>query len=124
MNRFLEFWTFFGRKEGRTNSQTGYFISARYGLGVWPDGKIVGASPSPSPSSSFGNSGRHSDQETIFEGFPMVLGSWWKISENGDRGFTQNFDARLMSIVVWPGEQFLKKLFRIKKHTLFENGEV
>ena len=54
----------------------------------------------------------------------MVLDSWWEISENGDRGFTQNFDARLMSIVVWPGEPFLKKLFRIKKHTLFENGQV
>ena len=47
-----------------------------------------------------------------------------KISENGGRGSTQNFAARLVRLVVWPGEPFLKKLFRIKKHTLFENGEV
>ena len=52
----------------------------------------------------------------------MVLGSWLEISENGDRGFTQNFAARLVSIVVWPGEPFLKKLFRIRKYKLFENG--
>ena len=40
------------------------------------------------------------------------------------RGSTQNFDARLMSIVVCPGEPFLEKLFRIRKYTLFENGYV
>ena len=34
------------------DSQTGYFIPARYGLGLWPDGKIVGASSSPSSASS------------------------------------------------------------------------
>ena len=39
----------------------------------------------------------------------MVLGSWSKISENGDRGSTQNFDTNLMSIVVWPGEPFFEK---------------
>ena len=33
------------------DSRTGYFIPARYGLGLWPDGKIVGA-PSPSSASS------------------------------------------------------------------------
>ena len=33
------------------DSRTGYFIPVRYGLGVWPDEKIVGA-PSPSPSSA------------------------------------------------------------------------
>ena len=32
-----------------------------------------------------------------------------EIFENGDRGSTQNFDAKLMSIVVWPGEPFLDK---------------
>ena len=36
------------------DSRTGYLIPARYGMGVWPDGKIVGAPP-PSPSSSPGN---------------------------------------------------------------------
>ena len=51
----------------------------------------------------------HSGQETILGGFPMVLGSWWEISENGDRGFTQDFDARLVSIVVCPGEPFSEK---------------
>ena len=54
----------------------------------------------------------------------MVLGSWREISENGDRGSTQNFDARLVSIVVCPGEPFLEKLFRIRKYTLFESGYV
>ena len=39
----------------------------------------------------------------------MLFGSWWEISENGDRGFTQNFDARLVSIVVCPGEPFSEK---------------
>ena len=34
------------------DSRTGYFIPARYGLGLWPDGKIVGASSSPSSASS------------------------------------------------------------------------
>ena len=31
------------------DSRTGYFIPARYGMGVWPDGKIVGE-----PSTSVG----------------------------------------------------------------------
>ena len=66
----------------------------------------------------------HSGQETIFGGFPTVLESWWEISENGDRGFTQNFDTRLVSIVVWPGEPSLEKLPNVKKCTLFENGHV
>ena len=66
------------------------------------------------------NSGRHSGQETVFRSFPMVFDSWWEISENGDRGFAQNFDARLVSIVVWPGEPFLKKLLRLRKYTLLE----
>ena len=34
------------------DSRTGYLIPARYGLGVWPDRKIVGASPPPSSASS------------------------------------------------------------------------
>ena len=41
--------------------------------------------------------------------FPYGFGSWWEISENGDRGFTQNFDVRLVSIVVCPGEPFSEK---------------
>ena len=66
---------------------------------IW---RVFGTSPPPSS----GNSGRHSGQETIFWVFHMVLGSWWEIFENGDRGSTQNFDTNLMSIVVWPGEPF------------------
>ena len=72
------------------------------------------------PESSSWDSGRR----IIFGVLPMDLGSWWEISENGDRGFTQNFDARLVSIVVCPGEPVLEKLFRIRKYTLFENGYV
>ena len=96
------------------DSRTGYLIPARYGLGVWADGKIVGTPPPPS--ASFGNSGCHSGQETMFGGFPMVLDSWWEISENGDRGFAQNFDARLMSIVVWPGEPFLNIFLKVTQN--------
>ena len=48
----------------------------------------------------------------------MVLGSWREISENGDRGSTQNFAARLMSIVVCPGEPFFVKVVQNKEiHT-------
>ena len=54
----------------------------------------------------------------------MVFDCWWEISENGDRGFAQNFDARLVSIMVCPGEPFLETLLRIMKYTLFENGYV
>ena len=54
--------------------RTGYLVPGRDGPGVWPDGRVVGTSPSPPPSS--GNSGRHSGQETIFGVFHMVLGSW------------------------------------------------
>ena len=87
------------------DSRTGYFIPARYGIGLRPDGRVVGTSPPPSS----GNSGRHSGQETIFGVFHVVLGSWREIFENGDRGSTQNFDTNLMSIVVWPGKPFSKK---------------
>ena len=58
------------------DSRTGYLIPVRYGLGLWSDGKIVGAPPSPPPSASSGNSGRHSGQETICGVFHMILGSW------------------------------------------------
>ena len=30
------------------DSRRGYFIPVRYGLGLLPDGRVVGASPSPS----------------------------------------------------------------------------
>ena len=40
------------------DSRTGYFIPARYGLGLWPDGKIVGASPSSASSGKCPNIGK------------------------------------------------------------------
>ena len=71
-----------------------------------------------------GNSDRRSGQETIFTSFPKVLGSWWEIFENGDRGSTQNFAARLVSIVVCLGEPFLEKLPRTRKYKLLENVDI
>ena len=68
--------------------------------------------------------GWHSGQGTIFGVFHMVLGSWWEISENGDRGSTQNFGADLVSIVVWPGESILEKSPNIKEMPFFKNGHV
>ena len=43
-------------------------------------------------------------RKLYFEVFIWFRGSWSKISENGERGFTQGSDARLVSILVWPGE--------------------
>ena len=60
----------------------------------------------------------------MIRGFPKVLGSWWEIFENGDRGSTQNFAADVVSIVVWPGEPCLRKRQNFKKCILFENGHV
>ena len=83
------------------DSQTRYFIPARYGTGLRPDGRVAGTP-------SLGSSGRHSGQENIIKSFPMVLGSWWEKFENGDQGSTQNFVADVVSIVVWPASLFLK----------------
>ena len=53
---------------------------------------------------------------------------FWTCSERSRRmetgGSTQNFAARLVSIVVCPGEPFLKKMSKIKKFILFENMHV
>ena len=38
------------------DSRTGYLVPVRYGLGVWPDWRVVGAPSPPSPSASVGNS--------------------------------------------------------------------
>ena len=92
------------------DSRTGYFNPVRYGIGVWPDGRVVGASPSSplllSSSASSGTSGRHSGQGTILGVVHMDLGSSREIFGNGDWGSTQNFDTNLIRIVVWPGEPF------------------
>ena len=60
----------------------------------------------------------------MIRGFPKVLGSWWEIFENGDRGSIQNFAADVVSIVVWPGEPFLTKCQNFKKCTTFQKGHV
>ena len=44
--------------------------------------------------------------------------------ENEDRGSTQNSDAHLLIIVVWPGEPLLKQFSKMKKYLVFENGHV
>ena len=64
------------RSEGLTPNGIFGPVPGRDGLGLWPDGRVVGTSPPPSPPPSLGNSGRHSGQETIFGVFHMVLGSW------------------------------------------------
>ena len=62
------------------DSRTGYFIPARYGLGLWPDGKIVGASSSPSsPSASPGN---HLAKVTLTV---LVFGPEWVSYERSRR---------------------------------------
>ena len=52
----------------------------------------------------------------------MVLGSWWEIFENGDRGSTQDFTADVVSIVVWPGEPSLEKLPNFRNGHFFNMG--
>ena len=59
------------------DSRMGYLVPVRYGIGVWPDTKIVGVPlPKPSRSPSSGNSGQPSGQGTIFEIFPDGNESW------------------------------------------------
>ena len=63
------------------DSRTGYFIPARYGLGLWPDGKIVGA-PSPSPSPPSASPGNHLEKVTLTV---LVFGPEW-VSYERSRG--------------------------------------
>ena len=44
------------------DSRTGYLIPVRYGLGVWPDEKIVGAPPS---SASSGKLSKYKEMHTF-----------------------------------------------------------
>ena len=44
------------------DSRTGYFIPARYGMGLWSDGKIVGASP---PSASSEKMSKYTEMHTV-----------------------------------------------------------
>ena len=57
------------------DSRTGYFIPARYGLGLWPDGKIV----APPPSASSGN---HLENVTLTV---LVFGPEWVSYERSRR---------------------------------------
>ena len=72
---------------------------------------VLHGKASPSAASS-GNLGRHSGQETIVGGFPTVLGSWSESLQSGDRVSTQNFDARLVRIVVCSQELFFARAIR------------
>ena len=93
-------------KHNCQHAGTGYLVPGHVGLGSRQMARVLWTPPSPSP--SLGGSGRHSGQETIIRGFPKVLGSWWEIFENGDRGSTQNFAADVVSVEVWLGEPFWK----------------
>ena len=63
------------------DSRTGYFIPARYGLGLWPDRKIVGA-PSPSPSPPSASPGNHLEIVTLTV---LVFGPEWVSYERSRR---------------------------------------
>ena len=58
------------------DSRTGYFIPARYGLGLWPDGKIVGAT------SSSASPGNHLEKVTLTV---LVFGPEWVSYERSRR---------------------------------------
>ena len=79
--------------------RTGYLVLGRDGVGVWPDGRVVGTLPPPSLSS--GSSGWHSGQGTIFLGSPAEFNFWSDLCGRWYRQSTQNFDPHLLSIVVW-----------------------
>ena len=53
-------------------------------------------------------------------GFEVVVRNIWEWKP----GSTQNFAARLVSIVVWPGEPFVRKYTNFKKCTTFQIGHV
>ena len=56
----------------------------------------------------------------MIKGVPKPLGSLWEISENGDRGYTQNFAADIASMMVWPGDP-LSKNVEISRTARFSN---
>ena len=60
------------------DSRTGYLIPVRYGLGVWPDEKIVGAPPPPSSASP----GNHLEKVTLTV---LVFGPEWVSYERSRR---------------------------------------
>ena len=68
-----------------------YLVPGHVGPGLRQMSIVVRTPPS---SASLRNSGRYSDQETVITVVPQVLGSWWKMFENGDRGFYTEFRYR------------------------------
>ena len=61
------------------DSRTGYFIPVRYGLGLLPDGRVVGA---PSPSSPSASPGNHLEKVTLTV---LVFGPEWVSYERSRR---------------------------------------
>ena len=101
------------------DSRTGYFIPVRYGIGVWPDGKIVGAPPSSS-SASFGKcpnmrkcklfskvgmsemSRNVSLSEIQAPGSILTKGSSWKLTPNELIHVHDNLKKWLFPIFAFP----------------------
>ena len=80
------------------DSRTGYFIPVRYGLGVWPDEKIVGAPPPPPPSSA--TPGNHLEKVTLTV---LVFGPEWVSYERSRRvrhGKMREFLARAFFVKI------------------------
>ena len=86
------------RSEGFLN---GYFIPVRYGLGVSPDWRVVGAPSPPSPSASPGNSGWHSGWGTLFGVFKLEFGSY-ESSRNFETGVLNRVSSRI-DLAEWFG---------------------
>ena len=57
------------------DARSAYLLPGRDGPGLLPDWEDSQEPLSPPSSPSLGNSGRHSGQKTIFEGFPMLFDS-------------------------------------------------
>ena len=73
------------------DSWTGYLLPVRDGLGIWPDGRVLGTPP-PSPPSS----GNHLETVTLTVlGFRAWIGLIWEISPRKSRQISWNFGPRL-----------------------------
>ena len=95
----------------------GYFIPVRYGLGVWPDGKIVGTPPPSPPSAKSGNSGWHSGQETILGAFKLDFDSYERY-QDFETGVLHRISSRFY-LAEWVG---LGSAFnKLLKSDRFEN---
>ena len=97
--------------EVRDSARTGYLVPGRDGPGALPNGQSCWDVTAAVVAVTWKLRSTFRPGNYIWS-LPMVLDSWPEIFENGGRGFTQTFDAHLVSIVVWPGEPFLKKLLK------------